>query len=91
MAVRPQACTVLPNPLGTASGMWFEREGKVVVSMPGVPYEMEGLMTQEVMPRLRAHFELPTTLYETVVTAGIGESSLAALVAGVYLMRWVLA
>jgi nicotinamide-nucleotide amidase len=42
---------------------------------------MEGLMTQEVMPRLRAHFELPTTLYETVVTAGIGESSLAALVA----------
>ena len=80
-AMLPEACTVLPNPLGTASGMWFEREGKVVVSMPGVPYEMEGLMNQEVMPRLRAHFELPTTLYETVVTAGIGESSLAALVA----------
>ena len=80
-AMLPEACTVLPNPLGTASGMWFERDGKVVVSMPGVPYEMEGLMTQEVLPRLRAHFELPTTLYETVVTAGIGESSLAALVA----------
>ena len=81
-AMLPEACTVLPNPLGTASGMWFERpEGKVVVSMPGVPYEMEGLMTQEVLPRLRRHFEVPTTLYETVVTAGIGESSLAALVA----------
>ena len=80
-AMLPEACTVLPNPLGTASGMWFERDGKVVVSMPGVPYEMEGLMTQEVLPRLRAHFELPTTLYETVVTAGIGESSLAAQVA----------
>ena len=81
-AMLPEACTVLPNPLGTASGMWFERpEGKVVVSMPGVPYEMEGLMMQEVLPRLRRHFEVPTTLYETVVTAGIGESSLAALVA----------
>ena len=81
-AMLPEACTVLPNPLGTASGMWFKRPGgKVVVSMPGVPYEMESLMTQEVLPRLRRHFEVPTTLYETVVTAGIGESSLAALVA----------
>ena len=81
-AMLPRDCTVLPNPLGTASGMWFERPGgKVVVSMPGVPYEMEGLMLNEVMPRLRAHFELPTTLYQTVVTAGIGESSLAELVA----------
>lgn len=80
-AMLPEACTVLPNPLGTASGMWFERGNQVVVSMPGVPYEMEVLMTQEVLPRLREHFVLPTTLYETVVTAGIGESSLAALVA----------
>lgn len=81
-ALLPRDCTVLPNPLGTASGMWFERPGgKVVVSMPGVPYEMEGLMENEVLPRLRSHFELPTTLYQTVVTAGIGESSLAELVA----------
>ena len=81
-AMLPRDCTVLPNPLGTASGMWFERPGgKVVVSMPGVPYEMEGLMVNEVLPRLRSHFHLPTTLYQTVVTAGIGESSLAELVA----------
>lgn len=81
-AMLPRDCTVLPNPLGTASGMWFERPGgKVVVSMPGVPYEMEGLMQNEVLPRLRSHFHLPTTLYQTVVTAGIGESSLAELVA----------
>ena len=61
--------------------MWFERaNGSVVVSLPGVPYEMEGLMDKEVLPRLRNHFELPTTLYETVMTAGIGESSLAAMV-----------
>lgn len=81
-AMLPKDCTVLPNPLGTASGMWFDRPGgKVVVSMPGVPYEMEGLMRDEVLPNLRRHFTLPTTLYETIVTAGIGESSLAALVA----------
>ena len=79
-AMLPASCTVLPNPLGTASGMWFEQGGKVVVSMPGVPYEMEGLMTHEVQPRLKTHFALPANLYETVVTAGIGESSLAALV-----------
>ena len=80
-AMLPRDCTVLPNPLGTASGMWFERpSGQVVVSMPGVPYEMEGLMMSEVLPRLRSHFKLPTTLFETIVTAGIGESSLAALV-----------
>ena len=80
-AMLPADCVVLPNPLGTASGMWFNRpRGKVVVSLPGVPYEMEGLMLSEVLPRLREHFQLPTTLYQTVVTAGIGESSLAALV-----------
>jgi nicotinamide-nucleotide amidase len=80
-AMLPRDCTVLPNPLGTASGMWFDcPNGKVVVSMPGVPYEMEGLMEKEVLPRLRHHFQLPTTLYQTVVTAGIGESSLAMLV-----------
>ena len=80
-AMLPRDCAVLHNPLGTASGMWFDRpEGKVVVSMPGVPYEMEGLMRREVLPRLRQHFKLPTTLYQTIVTAGIGESSLAELV-----------
>ena len=80
-AMLPEGCRVLPNPLGTASGMWFDRpDGGVVVSLPGVPYEMEGLMTNEVLPRLQSHFELPTTLYETVATAGIGESSLADMV-----------
>ncbi|MGB1480642.1 MAG: CinA family nicotinamide mononucleotide deamidase-related protein [Flavobacteriales bacterium] len=80
-AMLPRECTILPNTLGTASGMWFDRPGgKVVVSLPGVPYEMEALMLEEVLPRLRRHFCLPTTLYQTVVTAGIGESSLAQLV-----------
>ena len=46
----PEACTVLDNPLGTASGMWFDRPGGVTVSMPGVPYEMEHIMTRGVIP-----------------------------------------
>ncbi|MFQ8596164.1 MAG: competence/damage-inducible protein A, partial [Alistipes onderdonkii] len=57
-AMVPACCTVLFNAHGTAPGMWFERDGKVVVSLPGVPYEMEHLMQDEVMPRLKAHFEL---------------------------------
>ncbi|MDA0728500.1 MAG: CinA family nicotinamide mononucleotide deamidase-related protein [Bacteroidetes bacterium] len=79
-AMLPQDCQVLPNRLGTASGMWFDMpHGKVIVSLPGVPYEMEALMDEEVLPKLRSHFKLPTTLYQTMVTAGIGESSLAAI------------
>ena len=52
-ALLPEACTVLDNPLGTASGMWFDRPGGVTVSMPGVPYEMEHIMMQEVIPGMR--------------------------------------
>ena len=55
-AMVPACCTVLFNAHGTAPGMWFERNGGV--SLPGVPYEMEHLMQDEVMPRLKAHFEL---------------------------------
>ena len=60
------------------SGMWFERDGKVVVSLPGVPYEMEHLMQDEVMPRLKAHFELRQIIHRTMITAGLPESMLAA-------------
>ena len=55
-ALVPACCTVLFNAHGTAPGMWFEQNGKVVVSLPGVPFEMEHLMTDEVMPRLKARF-----------------------------------
>ena len=54
----PACCTVLFNAHGTAPGMWFERDGRVVVSLPGVPFEMEHLMQDEVMPRLKARFAL---------------------------------
>ena len=73
----PACCTVLFNAHGTAPGMWFERGGKVVVSLPGVPYEMEHLMQDEVMPRLKAHFELRQIVHRTMITAGLPESMLA--------------
>jgi competence/damage-inducible protein CinA C-terminal domain len=73
----PDVCTVLPNKRGTAPGMWFEKEGKVYVSLPGVPHEMKGLMTGEVIPRLQQVFTMPFIDHRTLLTAGIGESYLA--------------
>jgi len=62
---------------GTAPGMWFEKEGKVYVSMPGVPHEMKGLMMDEVLPRLQTHFKMWAIVSRTLLTFGIGESFLA--------------
>ena len=76
-ALVPDACTVLFNAHGTAPGMWFERDGHVVVSLPGVPYEMEHLMQDEVMPRLKARFALRQIVHRTLITAGLPESMLA--------------
>lgn len=75
----PEGCTVLPNPIGTAAGMWFQRpsDGHVLVSMPGVPYEMKGLVENEVIPRVLVRFERPTRYHRTLLTAGIGESFLS--------------
>src|SRR3546814_17498915 len=52
----PDNCTVLFNKEGTAPGMWFQREGRIYVSLPGVPYEMKALMTEQVLPRLAEYF-----------------------------------
>ena len=73
----PDVCTVLPNARGTAPGMWFEKAGKVFVSLPGVPHEMKGLITTEVLPRLQQSFEMPFIGHRTMLTAGVGESFLA--------------
>jgi nicotinamide-nucleotide amidase len=73
----PDVCTVLPNARGTAPGMWFEKEGKVYVSLPGVPHEMKGLITAEVLPRLQQTFVMPFIEHRTLLTAGIGESFIA--------------
>jgi nicotinamide-nucleotide amidase len=76
-AALPVCCTKITNPVGTAPGMWFEKEGKVFVSMPGVPHEMKKMMTERVVPKLRERFTLPIIHHELIRTVGIGESILA--------------
>ena len=76
-AMVPECCTVLHNAHGTAPGMWFEREGRVVISLPGVPFEMQHLIDESVMPRLAAYFELREIVHRTMITFGIAESILA--------------
>lgn len=74
----PANCTTLHNKMGTAFGMWFEKDGKVFVSMPGVPYEMKYLMTHEVIPKLKNKFTTQAIVHRTIRTAGIGETDLNA-------------
>lgn len=76
----PDVCTVIQNKRGTAPGMWFNKNGKVFVSMPGVPHEMKGMMEDFVIPELGKQFELPVIIHKTLLTAGVGESFLAELI-----------
>lgn len=80
-AMVPECCTILHNAHGTAPGMWFEQNGRVVVSLPGVPFEMQHLIDEEVMPRLKARFELREIVHRTMITFGIAESILAERIA----------
>lgn len=74
----PVVATVITNKVGTAPGMWLEHEGKIIVSMPGVPYEMNYLVEQEVIPRLVAgNVSQNRQRSLTILTAGAGESTLA--------------
>lgn len=77
----PEGCTVVPNDRGTASGMWFEKDGKIYVSMPGVPYEMKAMMEKHVLPELQRFFTPPAIFHRTVLTTGLGESHLAQRIA----------
>ncbi|HXS36311.1 MAG TPA: CinA family nicotinamide mononucleotide deamidase-related protein [Flavipsychrobacter sp.] len=73
----PDNCTVLFNKMGTAPGMWFEKDEKVVISMPGVPFEMMGIMEDGVIDRLQQRFTSDALLHRSIVTAGEGESYIA--------------
>lgn len=79
-AMVPECCTVLPNDNGTAPGMWFESGNRVLVSLPGVPFEMKALMEDEVIPRLKKHFSLRRVIHRTAITFGLAESVLAQTV-----------
>ncbi len=70
-------CITLQNKNGTAPGMWIEHEGKIYISMPGVPFEMMYLMEEEVIPRIISSYKLPSIVHHTILTAGLGESFLA--------------
>ena len=79
----PRCCTMINNVLGTAPCMWFEtsdRPSKVVVSLPGVPFEMINLMETEVVPRLKEHFKVGAIVNKNILLQGIGESFLSDLI-----------
>ncbi|MCG8838498.1 competence/damage-inducible protein A [Tenacibaculum dicentrarchi] len=73
----PSKATLLMNQFGTAPGMWFFENNTVFVSLPGVPYEMKGLMTNEVLPRIQQKYELPFISHTTIMTVGVGETVIA--------------
>ena len=76
-ALVPSKSIPLKNYYGTAPGIWFEQNGKVVVSLPGVPNEMKGLIKNSVLPKLKETFKLPFILHKTILTYGMGESMVA--------------
>ena len=79
-ALVPKCCEVLNNDLDTAPCMWFERDGKVLVSLPGVPFEMEWLMHNRVIPKLRETFNTENIFNKNILVQGIGESFLSDLI-----------
>lgn len=73
----PEDCTIIRNFRGTASGMWFDHEGKVLVAMPGVPHEMKKMISDFILPKVQEQFDIGNIVNRTVMTVGIGESLLA--------------
>lgn len=76
----PEGCRVIRNKNGTAPGMWMEKDDTIYVSMPGVPFEMKAMVTDDVLPELKKRFTLPFIYHKTILTQGIGESMLAELI-----------
>ncbi|MEN8886772.1 MAG: competence/damage-inducible protein A [Winogradskyella sp.] len=77
-ALVPSRAKVLKNEFGTAPGMWIEKNGKVFVSLPGVPYEMKALVSNAVLPKLLEQFKFPYIMHKTLLTYGLGESAIAS-------------
>lgn len=76
-ALIPANAQVIHNAVGTAPGMWIEHEGKVFISMPGVPHEMKKMMEELIVPKLRNHFQTPAIIHKWIKTINIPESTLA--------------
>ena len=76
-ALVPSTATVLKNDNGTAPGMWMKKENTVFISLPGVPYEMKGIVENEIIPKIVREYERPYIIHKTILTYGMGESLLA--------------
>lgn len=76
----PDVCTVLKNERGTAPGMLFQKDGKIFISMPGVPHEMQGIMKDHVFDLIKQRYDMPHIGHRTLLTAGQGESMLAEMI-----------
>ncbi len=79
-ALLPHNCDVLENIRGTASGMWFEKDDVIFISLPGVPFEMKGIIKDSVLSKLKTKFIKESICHKTVKTHGIGESFLANII-----------
>jgi nicotinamide-nucleotide amidase len=75
----PESCRVLTNAAGTAPGMWFEKDGIIYISMPGVPYEMKYIMTEHVLPELNKRFKSQMIIHRNIMTYGTFEAKLAEM------------
>ncbi|MBK8808535.1 MAG: competence/damage-inducible protein A [Bacteroidales bacterium] len=78
-AMLPDNAKIILNKNGTASGMWFEKNKKPIISMPGVPFEMKQMMEEDIIPELKLRYVLPCIYHKTVLTSGIAESTMAEL------------
>lgn len=76
-ALVPSKATVLFNQFGTAPGMWMKKENTIFMSLPGVPYEMKGLVENVIIPKIVKEYERPYIIHKTILTYGMGESMLA--------------
>ena len=76
----PKGCLVIRNKNGTAPGMWMEKNDTIFVSMPGVPYEMQGMVLDDIIPEIKKRYKLPFIYHKTILTQGIGESVLSELI-----------
>jgi len=80
-AFLPKGCVKITNERGTAPGMWFQTGKKILVSMPGVPYEMEAMMSKSILPKIKKEYRLPVIVHKVIKTIGIGESTLSERIA----------
>lgn len=82
-AYLPSNCLPIKNTRGTAQGMWFNKDNKMIISMPGVPHEMKSMMQLEIIPKIKEMFILPEIFHSNILTMGIGESIIAEKIADI--------